>query len=172
MIQKISAGQEVYCHKKPGVIGAVIRYHDKNCVLTVQHLLKVGGCVKGDKVTLNRWEGRVLEIWIDYDLAVIEVQAPSSQMDLSLLGQPEIGAAYTLHGQDKNHCQIMTLGKTYHYLAFAHTALPLPGDSGSPVIQKGKVVGILLSVFYNNAAGLAASLQDLPLNTKQEEVLR
>jgi len=58
----------------------------------------------------------------------------------------------------------MTLGKTYHYLAFAHTNLPLPGDSGSPVIQKGRVVGILLSVFYNNAAGLAASLQELPIN--------
>ncbi len=159
----ITAGQEVYCHQKPGVIGAVVRYKDKNCVLTVQHLMKVGGCGIGDKVILNRLEGRVLEIWMDYDLAVIEIQAPNSQVEFSLLGMPEIGPAYTLHREDKNHCQIMTLGKTYHYLAFAHTHLPLPGDSGSPVIQEGKVVGILLSVFYNNAAGLAASLQNLPL---------
>ena len=157
-------GQDIFCHEKPGVIGAVIRYQKKNCVLTVQHLLKVGGCTIGDKVLLNGRPGMVLEIWMDYDLAVIEVRAHSSQMEFSLLGEPEIGPAYTLHGEEKNHCQIMTLGKTYHYLAFAHTALPLPGDSGSPVIQEGKVVGILLSVFYNNAAGLAASLQDLPLN--------
>lgn len=160
----ITAGQDIHCHEKLGVIGAVVRYMDRNCVLTVQHLLKVGGCVEGDRVTLNGYEGRVLEVWMDYDLAVIEVQASSSQMDFSLLGDPEIGPAYTLHGEERNPCQIMTRGKTYHYLAFAHTRLPLPGDSGSPVIQGDKVVGILLSVFYNNAAGLAASLQDLPLN--------
>jgi hypothetical protein len=160
----ITAGQDIYCHEKTGVIGAVVRYKDSYCVLTVQHLLKAGGCVQGDQVALNGYEGRVLEVWMDYDLAVIEVQASSSQMKFSLLGIPEIGPAYTLHGEDRNPCQIMTLGKTYHYLAFAHTRLPLPGDSGSPVIQEGKVVGILLSVFYNNAAGLAASLQDLPLN--------
>jgi len=160
----IKAGHEVCCHGKPGVIGAVIRYKNKNCVLTVQHLLRVGGCFIGADVTVNGLEGKVLEIWMDYDLAVIEVQASSSQLDFSLIGEPEIGPAYTLHGEDKNHCQIMTLGKTYHYLAFAHAALPRPGDSGSPLIQEGKVVGILLSVFYNNAAGLASSLTNLPLN--------
>lgn len=160
----ITAGQDLYCHEKPGVIGAVVRYKNKNCVLTIQHLLRVGGCGIGDKVILNHQEGKVLEIWMDYDLAVIEVPAPSSQMEFSLLGKAEIGPAYTLHGEEKNHCQIMTLGKTYHYLAFAHTNLPLPGDSGSPVIQEGEVVGILLSVFYNNAAGLAAALQELPIN--------
>jgi hypothetical protein len=160
----ITAGQDIYCHKKPGVIGAVVRYKDRNCILTVQHLLRVGGCAEGDPVTLNGHRGRVLEIWMDYDLAVIEIQATTTQFEFSSLGEPEIGPAYTLHGLDKNPCQIMTLGRTYHYLAFAHTALPLPGDSGSPVIQEEKVVGILLSVFYNNAAGLAASLQNLPLN--------
>jgi hypothetical protein len=159
----IKAGQEVYCHNKPGVIGAVIKYQGKNCVLTVQHLLRVGGCLKGDEVSVDGIPGEVLEIWTDYDLALIEIQASSSQVEFSSLGEPEIGPAYTLHRKDKNHCQIMTLGKTYHYLAFAHTNLPLPGDSGSPVIQEGKVVGILLSVFYNNAAGLAASLMSLPL---------
>jgi len=159
----ITAGQELYCHEKPGVIGAVVNYKNRNCVLTVQHLLKAGGCVEGDLIALNALQGKVLEIWTDYDLAVIEVQA-SCPVEFTLLGEAEIGPAYTLHGEEKNPCQIMTLGKTYHYLAFAHTNLPLPGDSGSPVIQKGRVVGILLSVFYNNAAGLAASLQELPIN--------
>lgn len=44
----------------------------------------------------------------------------------------------------------MTLGKTYHYLSFSFAEIPLPGDSGSPIIQKGNVVGILASVFYTN----------------------
>jgi hypothetical protein len=162
-MQTIRAGQDVYCHGKQGVIGAVIKYRDKNCVLTVQHLLRVGGCDVGDEVTLNGSQGQVKEIWMDYDLVVIEVRVPSSHLDFSSLGEARIGSAYTLHDDEKNYCRIMTLGKTYHYLAFAHTSLPLPGDSGSPVIQEDKVVGILLSVFYNNAAGLAASLQNLSL---------
>ena len=53
----------------------------------------------------------------------------------------------------------MTLGKTYHYLSFSFQTLPLPGDSGSPIIQNGKVVGILASIFYNNATGIAISLE-------------
>ncbi|MGB9936756.1 MAG: SpoIVB peptidase S55 domain-containing protein [Methanobacterium sp.] len=53
----------------------------------------------------------------------------------------------------------MTIGKIYHYLSFSFQTLPLPGDSGSPIIQNGKVVGILASIFYNNATGIAISLE-------------
>jgi hypothetical protein len=53
----------------------------------------------------------------------------------------------------------MTIGRTYHYLSFPFSTIPLPGDSGSPIIQNGNVVGILASVFYTNANGIAVSLE-------------
>jgi hypothetical protein len=53
----------------------------------------------------------------------------------------------------------MTVGRTYHYLAFPFSTIPLPGDSGSPIIQEGRIVGILASVFYNNATGIAVALK-------------
>ncbi len=101
---------------------------------------------------------RLIEILIDFDLAVVEVYAPRSQLEFSDIGVPEIGPAYALKGDFKNPCNVMTVGKTYHYLSFSFRTLPLPGDSGSPIIQDGKVVGILASVFYTNANAIAISL--------------
>jgi len=90
---------------------------------------------------------------------VIEIHASEHVLEFSKMGNPEIGPAYTLKGNFKNPCNIMTIGKTYHYLSFSFRTLPLPGDSGSPVIQNGKVVGILSSVFHTNANGIAVSLK-------------
>jgi hypothetical protein len=156
--EKLSAGGKLVCNNKEGIIGAVIKYKEKNCILTAYHILKVGKCKKGDSVRVGRFEGCLIEILIDFDLAVIEINAPQSVLEFSQIGKPEIGPAYALKGEIKNPCNVMTTGKTYHYLSFSFLTLPLPGDSGSPIIQDGKVVGILASVFYTNANAIAISL--------------
>ncbi len=157
-LKKIAAGRTLICNNKDGIIGAVIKYKDKNCILTAYHILKVGKCSRGSKVNINEFEGHVIEILMDYDLAVIEIYAPQAALEFSNIGKPELGPAYALTGEFKNPCIIMTIGKTYHYLSFSFKTLPLPGDSGSPIIQNGIVVGILASVFYTNANGIAISL--------------
>jgi hypothetical protein len=156
---KIFAGGKVICKNKEAVLGAIIKYKDKNCILIVYHLLKVGGCGLGDLVEVDGCSGTVIKILIDLDLAIIEVEAPESELEFSRIRKPEIGSAYALNGSQKNPCQIMTIGRTYHYLSFPFSTIPLPGDSGSPIIQKGNVVGILASVFYSNANGIAVSLE-------------
>lgn len=158
-LKKIAAGRTLICNDKEGIIGAVIKYKDKNCILTAYHILKVGKCSRGSKVNINEFEGHVIEILMDYDLVVIEIHAPKSALEFSNIGKPELGPAYALKGEFKNPCIIMTTGKTYHYLSFSFKTLPLPGDSGSPIIQNGMVVGILASVFYTNANGIAISLE-------------
>jgi hypothetical protein len=155
---KLYAGGTLICNDKEGIIGAVIKYKEKNCVLTAYHILKVGNCELGDKISFNGTNGRVIEILIDHDLAIIEIITSKSDFEFSDIGTPEIGPAYALKGSFKNSCNIMTVGKTYHYLSFPFKTLPLPGDSGSPIIQNGKVVGILASVFHTNANGIAISL--------------
>ncbi len=157
--QKVSAGRTLICNDKTGIIGGVIKYKDKNCILTAYHVLRVGNCGLGDNIRINKFNGRVIQILMDFDLAIAEIYAPESALDFSDIGKPEIGPAYALKGEFKNPCNIMTIGKTYHYLSFSFKTLPLPGDSGSPIIQNGKVVGILASVFYTNANGIAVSLE-------------
>ena len=156
---RVAAGGRVSCRNKDAVIGAVIKYLDKNCVLTVYHLLKIGKCGLGDLVKVEGWVGKVLEIIMDLDLAVIEINTPEAPLVFSILAEPHIGPAYALKGSSKNPCRIMTVGRTYHYLAFPFSTIPLPGDSGSPIIQEGRIVGILASVFYNNATGIAVALK-------------
>ncbi|MBM4240429.1 MAG: trypsin-like peptidase domain-containing protein [Euryarchaeota archaeon] len=157
--EKISVGRTVVCKGKDAVIGAVIKYKGKNCILTVYHLIKVGECGLGDFVVVDGYKGRIIEIFVDCDLVVIEADAPSSKLDFSAIGKPKIGPAYALKRAKENPCNILTLGKTYHYLSFSYSTIPLPGDSGSPIIQDGKVVGILASVFYSNATAIAISLE-------------
>jgi hypothetical protein len=162
--QKIAAGGTLVCNDKDGIIGAIIKYKDKNCILTAYHILKVGNCGLGDSIKINEFKGKVTQILIDYDLAIIEIYALKSALEFSDIGKPEIGPAYALKGEFKNPCNIMTVGKTYHYLSFSFRTLPLPGDSGSPIIQNGKVVGILASIFYNNATAIAISLEQFRTN--------
>lgn len=157
--RKVKAGGALVCNNKDGVIGAVLKYENKNCILTAFHVLKVGNCSLGDTLKVNGFKAKVIEISIDYDLAVADVYSPESALEFSNIEKPEIGPAYALKGKFKNPCNIMTLGRTYHYLSFSFQTLPLPGDSGSPIIQNGNVVGILASVFYNNATGIAISLE-------------
>lgn len=158
-LPKIAAGETVICNNKNGVIGAVIKYKGKNCILTVYHLIKVGKCDIGSIIKIGEFEGRIIEILGDYDLVIAEIYAPSPLFEFSSIEKPEIGPAYALNGKFKNPCNIMTTGKIYHYLSFAPRSIPLPGDSGSPIVQNGKVVGILSSIFYNNATGIAVSLE-------------
>jgi hypothetical protein len=165
---KITAGGKMECNRKDGVMGAVIKYNDKNYVLTAYHILRVGNCVLNDMVRLNGFSGRVVEIIWDYDLAVIEINAPESEISFSKIGKPEIGPAYSLNGEKQIPCNIMTIGKTYHYLSFPFSSLPLPGDSGSPIIQGDEVVGILASIFYNNATAIAVSIERFRSKSKNK----
>jgi len=156
---KLSAGGKLVCNNKNGIIGAVIKYNGKNCVLTAYHILKVGNCGLGDAVFFEGAEGIEIEILINYDLAIVEIIDSERDIKFSEIGNPRIGQAYALKGDFKNPCRVITVGKTYHYLSFSFKTLPLPGDSGSPIIQNGKVVGILASIFYTNANGIAISLE-------------
>ncbi len=164
---KIAAGGKIQCNKKDGVIGAVIKHNNKNCILTAYHILKAGKCTLNDTVQLNSHTGRITEILLDNDLAIIEIIAPESEIKFSLISKPEIGPAYSLNKDKRINCRIMTTGKTFHYLSFPFNPLPLPGDSGSPIIQNEKVVGILASIFYNNATAIALSIDQFKTDSKK-----
>ncbi|MBC7100904.1 MAG: hypothetical protein H5T40_04670 [Methanobacteriales archaeon] len=155
----IEPGSRIRCNKKEAVVGAIIPENGNFNVITVQHLLKVGGCNLGDPVYIGKFKGTITRILYDLDLAMATFKVPSSLVNLIEIGSPRLGPAYSLKEGKKNHCTVLSLGRTYHYLAFAHRSLPLPGDSGSPIIQDGKIVGVLCSVFFNSATAIASSLE-------------
>ncbi len=58
-------------------------------------------------------------------------------------------------------CKVIRAGTSLHFLLFPCFEMPQPGDSGSPIIQKGKVIGILSSVMMSNCTGTAVSSEVL-----------
>ncbi len=155
----VGPGSRIRCNKKEAVVGAVIPADEHFKFITVQHLLKVGGCRLGDSVYIGKFKGIITRILYELDLAIADFRLPSSLVNVVEIGSPKLGPAYSLREGEKNYCTILSVGRTYHYLAFAHRRLPLPGDSGSPIIQDGKIVGILSSVFFNSATAIASSLE-------------
>lgn len=164
----IAAGGKLICHNREGVIGAIIRYNNINCALTAYHILKAGKCGLRDKILFNGFSGRVMEVREEADLVIISINAKDEFIELSNIAKPRIGPAYSLNGSKRIECRVMTVGLTYHYLAFPMGNLPLPGDSGSPIIQRGKVVGILASIFFNNATGIALSIDKYKIHSEDK----
>ncbi|MGB9936755.1 MAG: hypothetical protein ACPK7O_03490 [Methanobacterium sp.] len=88
---KVKTGGALICNDKEGVTGAVVKYNNKNSILTVYHVLMAGNCNLGDNLKINGFKFKVTEILVDYDLAIAEIYAPESALEFSSIGTPEIG---------------------------------------------------------------------------------
>lgn len=65
---------------------------------------------------------------------------------------------------NENHtisCRVTRAGASLLSLQFPCSDMPQPGDSGSPILQEGKVVGMLSSVMFGNCTGTAVSSEVL-----------
>ncbi|ADP76832.1 conserved hypothetical protein [Methanothermus fervidus DSM 2088] len=159
-LRKIKIGELVSCCKGiKAVIGAIIKNKNSFKIITSYHVLKICGCKEGSEVYINRFKGKVQKIFKNLDIALLSFNIPSDFVLTSEIGNPKLGSAYILRRGHKKPCKIIDIGKTFHKLSFPARKLPVPGDSGSPVIQDGKVVGILSSIYYTNATAIASSLE-------------
>ena len=122
--KKVRAGGTLICNDKAGIIGAVIKYENRNCLLTAYHVLRVGNCKLGNTVKVNGFKSKVIKVLLNYDLAIAEIHAQESALEFSDIGELEIGPACAIKGKFKNPRNIMTIGKTYHYLLFSFQTLP------------------------------------------------
>jgi hypothetical protein len=132
----ISAGEKLHCHSKEGIIGALIKYNNRKCALTAYHILKAGNCNVGDKINLDEHYGRLEEIRKEADLAIISIDASDDEVKISEIATPEIGSAYSLNGFKRIDCRVMTIGRTYHYLAFPWATSPFQGIVDHPLSRR------------------------------------
>jgi hypothetical protein len=54
-------------------------------------------------------------------------------------------------------CRVLSAGASLLYLGFPCSDMPQPGDSGSPILQEGKVVGFISSALLTDCMGIAIS---------------
>ncbi len=99
----------------------------------------------------------VTRILKDYDLALIEIP-PDSPVEITEFGVPAVlEQAELINETYVIRCRIVNSGASLVYLSFPPLNMPEPGDSGSPILQGGKVTRLMSSVTLNNCMGTVIS---------------
>jgi hypothetical protein len=151
----IAEGCLVISKEIRGTVGAVIPYNERVCAITAGHVIRYGNGAVGTKVVVDGHESTVVRLFNDYDLALIEV--PSQYATLSAIGCACFGPAELVTYDRRIACRVIDTGRNLNRFAFPCANMPVPGDSGSPILQRGEVIALLSSVLYNNCTGLGIS---------------
>lgn len=149
----IKSGGSFFRNGTRCTIGAVILLKGLPYMVTVSHLFQG----EGDHLTVDGIKFAVTRILKDYDLALIELP-PDSPVEITEFGVPAVlEQAELINETHVIRCRIVNSGASLVYLSFPRLNMPEPGDSGSPILQGGKVIGLMSSVTLNNCMGTAIS---------------
>lgn len=149
----IKSGGFFYYRGKRCIIGAVISFKGLIHIVTSAHIFHG----EQDQVIVDGKEAVVKNILKDFDLALIELP-PDCKVELTELGSAaEVEQASLVNDLHTIKCIVANAGNSLLYLGFRCLDLPEPGDSGSPILQAGKVVGIMSSVSLDSCMGTAIS---------------
>jgi len=148
-----SGGSFLYKGKR-SFIGAVILHRGLPHMVTVSHIFLRG---EGDHLIVDGMELTVTKVLKDFDLALIELP-PASKFEITELGRAaELEQAAIVSDIRVIRCRVVNSGASLLFLGFQCNNMPEPGDSGSPVLQEEKVIGIMSSITLDTCMGIAIS---------------
>ena len=149
----IKSGGFFYYRGERCIIGAVVPLKEVTYIVTAAHIFRG----EGDQVIVDGKEVFVRKILKNFDLALIELP-PDCKFEFTKLGKAiELEQALLVNDTRTIRCRVVNAGNTLLYLGFRCLDMPLPGDSGSPILQAGKVIGFISSITLDNCTGTAIS---------------
>ena len=149
----IKAGGSFFYKGKRCTIGAVISLKGLPYMVTVSHIFRG----EGDYLVVDGMLLPVTTVLKDYDLALIELP-PDSAVETTELGNAaELEQAELINDIHAIRCRVVNAGASLLYLGFGCRSMPEPGDSGSPILQAGKVIGFISSITMDTCMGTAIS---------------
>jgi hypothetical protein len=150
----IKAGSSFFHNGKRGTVGAVISLKGVLYAVTVSNILQG----EGDRLTVDRRKLAVTKILKDHDLALIELP-PGIEVEITEFGTPaELELAELINDTRTIHyCRVVDSGASLLFLGFQCHDMPDPEDSGSPIVQGGKVIGMMSSTTLDTCMGMAIS---------------
>lgn len=139
------------------VIGAVLSIRGRKDIAAASHIFhKAGTCVE-----VEGMKGIVRRFIEDYDVALIELPEGCTS-EVTELGRAVVmDDALLVNDRHTIQCRVTRAGASLLTLQFPCSDMPQPGDSGSPIVQDGMVVGLLSSVMFGNCTGTAVSSEVL-----------
>lgn len=160
----IRIGEVVECGSNRGRVGAVMPYGGTLSIVTAAHLLEGGGLgvlksMRGNgagPVMVSGVACDMVRVLDGYNLAILQSRN-SDEIERSDIKTPTIGNANLFTADCSIPCRIQSISRPIYYVYFRCSDLPMPHDSGAPILQDGAVVGMLSSIFPNNCTGLVVS---------------
>lgn len=149
----IKSGGSFLYNGKRCTIGAVISFKGLPYMVTVSHIFRG----EGDHLIIDGMKLVVTKILKDYDLALIELP-PNSVTEITEFGSAAVlEEAFLVNDIHVVRLRVVNVGVSLLFLSFQLSNMPEPGDSGSPILQAGKVIGLMSSITMNNCTGIAIS---------------
>ncbi len=150
----IKAGSSFFHNGKRCTIGAVISLKGLLYMVTVSHIFRG----KGDRLIVDGMRLVVTRVLKDHDLALIEIP-PESAVEVTEFGSPaELELAELINDTRVIHyCRVVNSGASLLFLGFQCHDMPAPEDSGSPIVQGGKVIGMMSSTTLDTCMGIGVS---------------
>ncbi len=137
------------------VIGAILSIKERHYIAAASHIFHKTDI--GNRVQVNGKEGIVRKFLEDFDVALIELPS-NCAAEITALGSAAVMEdAVLVNEQRIIPCRVIRAGASLLTLLFSCSDMPQPGDSGSPILQEKKVIGLLSSVMLGNCTGTAVS---------------
>ena len=147
----IKSGDFFLSGRTGGVIGAVVPWRGAYAGVAPAHIFHYSGT---ETLWVGKQKFRIAFIPGDADLAFFPIMTDCKPTEL---GKPHLGEACLENAARKRSCRISDVSWSIAYVVLPPGDLPGPGDSGTPLMQDGKVVGMLLSFNMHTYKGIAIS---------------
>ncbi|MGB9926791.1 MAG: serine protease [Methanosarcina sp.] len=149
----IKSGGSFFYRGKRCTIGAVLLLNGLLHIVTVAHIFQG----EGDNLLVDGKKLTVTQLVKDFDLALVELPS-DSVVEITELETPGgLEQAMLVNEIHSIRCRVVNSGVSLLFLGFQCSNMPEPGDSGSPILQEGKVIGIMSSVTLDTCMGIAIS---------------
>jgi hypothetical protein len=149
----IKSGDQFIAGRSGGVIGAIVPWRGAYAGVAPAHIFQHAGT---RSLRVAGLSCRVAYIPTEADLAFFPILGACQPTEM---GKPRAGPATLSNAMHSISCRISDASWSIAYVILPPGDLPGPGDSGSPLVQDGKVVGLLLSINMHNCRGIAVSAE-------------
>jgi hypothetical protein len=147
----IKSGDQFIAGRSGGVVGAVVPWRGAYAGVAPAHIFQLAG-TRSLRVAGLRC--KVAYMAAEADLAFFPVIGACQPTEMA---KPRSGPATLFNAMHSISCRISDVSWSMAYVILPPGDLPGPGDSGSPLLQEGNVVGLLLSINMHNCRGIAVS---------------
>lgn len=149
----IQSGDQFVAGRSGGVVGAVVPWRGAYAGVAPAHVFQAAGT---NRLQVGGLTCQVAYVPNDADLAFFPILGACRATDLA---RPHLGEAEIKNSRHSMRCRISEASWSVVYVVLPPGDLPGLGDSGSPLIQDGLVVGLLLSLNMHTCKGIAISAE-------------